>query len=68
MAENGQNPGVEAGIGVARTALRVGQDRARRLRDMRSAFERGDERQALSLARELCGLPGGEHVDAHPGC
>lgn len=41
---------------VAELAIRVGRDRQRKLLDIRKALEAGDERRALDLTRELCGM------------
>lgn len=40
---------------VAALALRVGQERQRKLREMKDAFKSGDVAQAIALARSLCG-------------
>jgi hypothetical protein len=42
--------------GIADAAIEIGRARQRILEHMRSAFERGDNAEALKFGKELCGL------------
>ena len=43
--------------GMVDAILEVGRERKRLLAELRTALESGKEREALNLARRLCGLP-----------
>ena len=42
--------------GIIRAALEIAKERADTLSEMRAAYDRGDDAEALRLGRELCGL------------
>lgn len=42
--------------GVMSAALEIAQRRADTLRQLRNALKRGDDAEALSIARKVCGL------------
>jgi hypothetical protein len=42
--------------GIVKAALELGAERRATLAQMREAFERGDDAEALRYARKLCGL------------
>jgi hypothetical protein len=42
---------------VAAVALSVARKRSEKIDAMRKAFEEKDQRMAIALAREICGLP-----------
>lgn len=44
------------GSNVAAVALSVARKRSKKIEDMRKAFEEKDQRLAMALAREICGL------------
>jgi hypothetical protein len=56
---DGQIPvadGEEAGSGLVEAAMEISRKRTQMMEQMRKALERGDDEQALSLARLLVGL------------
>ena len=42
--------------GLVEAAIEIGRARQNLLQQMRSAFERGDNAEAMRLGKELCGL------------
>nr|WP_321513105.1 hypothetical protein [uncultured Pseudodesulfovibrio sp.] len=52
-----ENTEMKAKDSVAAVALSVARKRSEKIQAMRQALEKEDQRMALDLARELCGLP-----------
>ena len=47
---------------MAEYAVKVARERAKKLLDIREALVTGDERRALDLTRDLCGLNKQDHA------
>jgi hypothetical protein len=51
-----KNLEIDSRKGLLDVALAIGRKRNEVLHRMRSAFERGDDAEALKLGKELCGI------------
>jgi hypothetical protein len=51
--------------GLVRVALEIAHEQAELLKEMRAAFESGDNSRAIRCAKQLCGIEASDESQAH---